>query len=401
MAPVVRNAIAQGLRMGGRALGTFVGGPAGGTFGEGAGAWVSKLIGSGDYEVKSNSIYSKGHAGVPTFANSGRTVRIQHREYLGDITGSTAFSNRSYALNPGSSNTFPWLAAVASNYQQYKFHGLVFCFNSMSADALNSVNTALGTVIMATQYNVNRDDFASKLEMEGYEFSCSTRPSQCLMHPVECAVGETPIEQMYIRSGEVPSGEDRRLYDHGNFQVATTGMQAAANIGELWVTYDVELYKPRVPPGGSVAGQFTRIENGPYTNTDVLGSIQTVPKGNLGITVVSNGTYYNRIFFPSNLTTGKFFVSVYWYATGSTAMTMTQPTLTNLTYVTDFHLSQDGYLFSPGNATAIRQSYIAYVTINGYSAAGSYIEFPSETLATSPASVDVFVVSIPSSDVFV
>lgn len=55
----------------------------------------------------------------------------------------------------------------------------------MSADALNSVNTALGQVIMATDYNAANPPFGQKSEMENYEFGQSCKPSESQIHPIE------------------------------------------------------------------------------------------------------------------------------------------------------------------------------------------------------------------------
>lgn len=369
--------------------------------GHNAGAWVSRLIGSGDYTVVENSIVKGSAHGVPTFNATGHSVRIKHREYLGDITGSTAFSSRPYLIQPGSTVTFPWLSQIAKGFQQYKFHGLVFCFNSTSASALNSTNTALGTLIMATQYNVNRPAFTSKLEMEGYEFSCATKPCDSLLHPIECDPKQLVMENLYIRSGAVPSGEDARLYDLGQFQLATVGMQAAANIGELWVTYDVELLKPRLPPGGDFGGEYTRIQNAGYTNTEVLGSVQTTPLGNLGITIASSGAGWDRILFPASLVTGRYYVTVYWVGT-SVAWARGSPTLSNLTYVTGGVISGNTFMsFPDGGATTTHASMNMVVTIDGYNVNGSYIQFNGMTLPSSGTRCTVIVSEWPGSDTFI
>lgn len=61
------------------------------------------------------------------------------------VTGAAGtFNYSTWQLNPGQKSLFPWLAGIASNFESYKFHGLVFEYKSMSADALNSTNTALG-----------------------------------------------------------------------------------------------------------------------------------------------------------------------------------------------------------------------------------------------------------------
>ena len=74
----------------------------------------------------------------------------------------------------------------------------------MSADALNSVNTALGQVIMATDYNAANPPFAQKSEMENYEYGQSAKPSESAIHPIECARLQTTISELYTRAGAVP-----------------------------------------------------------------------------------------------------------------------------------------------------------------------------------------------------
>ena len=59
---------------------------------------------------------------------------------------------------------------------------------------------------------------------------------------------QSVLGDLYVRPTlNVPSGSDRRLYDFGNFQIATIGLQGTSvNVGELWVTYEIELFKPKV-----------------------------------------------------------------------------------------------------------------------------------------------------------
>jgi hypothetical protein len=332
-----------------------------------------------------------------------RTVRIRHREYLNDVTSSVGFSNRSYVINPGVNSTFPWLASVAGQFQQYKFHGLIFEFVSTSADALNSTNTALGSVLAATQYNSVLPNFTSKIEMDAYEFSTNTRPSCNMIHPVECAQGEAPLEVLYVRTGAVPSGQDQRMYDMGEFQLATVGMQAAATIGELWVSYDVELLKPRLPPGGVVPGQYFRLNNGPFDSNNTLGVIQTTANGNLGLTISATGAGFDTINFPSSITAGRFLITVDWVGTGAVAFAVPTRTISNLTVQQLWNLGTVSNLASPngGTSNATRGQYTAIMTVNGYNANGSTIQFTGGTLPTTPTYVDVVVVFIPASDSYV
>lgn len=393
----LRQAVGMGIRAAGTAAGTYFGQPA---LGSAAGAWLSKATGFGDYTVKTNSLMSKG---VPTFGSgSPRAFRLQHKEFLGDIRGSTAFTVHSYELNPGLFLSFPWLAKIASQYTQYSFKGMIFTFVSTSADALNSTNTALGTVIMATQYNPGKPDYASKVEMEAAQFSCSTRPSETLLHPIECDGRDRPLQHSYVRTGALSSSEDPRLYDLGVFQLATVGMQAEATIGELWVTYDVEFLYPRISPGLYDGQLSVAINNGAYTNNDVFAAVQTTPVGSLPVTISSSGTYYDRILFAPSLSAGKFKIDIYWTGS-STVCTLAAPTFSNLSFSYSTSTDYWGYLqgsvghvyFPATGATSTRAHYSAIVEIDGYSATGSYIQFAGMTLPSSGTSVDIYISPIP------
>jgi len=231
----------------GAKLGSYFG-PTGKTLGGMAGNLFRQITGFGDYKVSSNSLIGSMDQ-LPSFRNLSSGTRIQHREFLNDvITSDTigAFSIQQVPIQPGLLESFPWLSASAENYQEYRLNGVVYEFKSNSYDALASTNTASGTVIMATDYNVLDAPFVNKFQMEQTQFTCSGKPSVNLMHPIECNKLETPTNVLYTRSSPVTSG-DPRLYDWGNFYIATVGMQGAStNIGELWVTYDITLLKPKL-----------------------------------------------------------------------------------------------------------------------------------------------------------
>jgi len=217
-----------------------------------AASLVSKITGFGDYTVRKNSMSTMVLGGsIPQFIDSRHGVRIKKCEFIANIAGTTSFTNDAqYPIQPGNSTTFPWLSQVAQCFEQYKMHGLVFIYRPTSGSIASSstASAALGVVVFATNYDVLDANFASKKEMEDYEFSCSTVPFAEMLHPVECDRRQTTCDTLYIRTGAVPTGADQRLYDLGLFQVGTDGMQAAYTVGELWASYDVELFKPKLPP---------------------------------------------------------------------------------------------------------------------------------------------------------
>ena len=241
-------------QMAGNALGSALGGPAGGGIGKFLGGKLGHLIesvtGFGDYQVESNTVLQGGMS-VPQVVNSMNkgTVIVRHREYIGNILSSINFSVQSYLIQPGLASTFPWLSQQATAYEQYRVRGMLFEFVSTSSDAVLStaVSSALGSVIMMTEYDVADDPPTSKRQMLNSEFACSTKPSLSAIHPIECKRELSAQDILYTRGSiAVPSGFDQRLYDFARFNIATEGMQANGGIlGELWVTYEMEFLKPQ------------------------------------------------------------------------------------------------------------------------------------------------------------
>ena len=132
---------------------------------------------------------------MPQFSNIGqRENRIVHKEYIGDLYcgPNGEFKLQSFKVNPGTSTIFPWLSGLAQNYQQYRINGMIFYYKSCSANALNSTNTNLGQVLISTNYNVLSRNFDEPSEMLNAEFSTSGKPSDDMVHMIECAPRETP-----------------------------------------------------------------------------------------------------------------------------------------------------------------------------------------------------------------
>lgn len=388
VAGAVKTGIRSALTAGGGLLGGLVGAP---TMGAAAGSWLSKVTGFGDYTVNSNTLVS---GGVPTFKHGERKVVISHREFITDVTGSTNFTVSSYPLNPGNPAVFPWLSTVAASYQQYRFKGLLFEYCSSSASALNSTNTALGTVIMATNYNVSRPNYASKIEMEASEFSCRTKPSESLIHPIECNPEETPLKHMYIRTGPVPSGQDQRFYDLANFQIAFSGMQASATIGELWVTYEVELLKPRLP--SQIAGvsslEWAYRKQGTYSNTDPLNTGGLIINTFGGLDVrVSN----RDIIFGSNYSSGTFMVIFHWIGTGAVTASFGAPTLTANASLNSNYFGGAGFIAN-GGSSVVSCTFTVVLNINSFLTSGTTLTLNSLVLPTGGNYAYMYVAPAPS-----
>lgn len=246
--------LSTGFAAGATALGYGALAPAASALGGFLGQKFKDITGFGDYTVRKNTLL---HGTVPSVGNPSSVpdgLTISHREYLGDvITSKTAntFSYATFTINPNNPQTWEWLAQIACNYEEWIPEGIIFYFKSTSGSALNSTNTALGTVIMATNYNPYARPFQSKAEMESYEFCTNGPPSSDLMHMIECDPHHGAISTYFISnvntSSNSSTSQDLRFTTLGTFQLATTGFQGTSvNIGELWVTYQVTLIKPKL-----------------------------------------------------------------------------------------------------------------------------------------------------------
>lgn len=292
--------------------GTALGGPIGGVLGTAAGTLFSHLTGLGSYEVNRNTLMTNSD-GVPAFGNMESGSIIRHREFIMDIRGSTSFNLQSFRINPGIQGTFPWLSAVALNFQQYKLKGCVFAYRPTSGAAINGTNPALGVVIMATNYDSLDLNFANKQAMESSDYCTSCSPAAEMLHPIECDPRLNVLSILYVNDGSIPTGGDIRMYDLGNFQIATTGMPADDNIvGELWVTYEIELLKPFLPnPVGSNM-KVAHLVSSPATSassTDPLGTTGAVVRPGSTLLVLSPTT--NSFVLPY---VGTYLVVTLWSA---------------------------------------------------------------------------------------
>lgn len=360
--------------------------------------FISNVWGGGDYHmphfrVKANTL-SNG-ASPPQFGFDGRKTIVRHREYIQDIYSApnlvnnyTPFSPYVFSINVGLLSTFPWLASgIGSSYEQYVVKGMIFEFKSTSCDALNSTNTGLGTIIMATQYNSASANFVNKQQMENYEFAQSCKPSESMLHIIECARNETPITELYVRTGAVPTGQDQRLYDLGDFTIASIGQQAQnVNLGELWVTYEIELLKPKL-----ILGEFgddllyahyyasSGITTSAYFGTTPL------PTASTNFFVTLTGT---TITFPANITEGNYLIN---YSVIGSLGSPVGPTIAVTSGCTALKIYNNGANYQASQTASGNFVSQAYITITAGSAVCT---LSSGTMPSSVTYMDLVITQI-------
>lgn len=222
---------------------------------------------------------------IPTITNPGGSdgpVVVRHKEFITDIiagnpnsatTGQTLpFALvQSLVVNPGNPLCFPWLSTIAGSFTQYRFQGLQFWYKSTSGSL--STTQSLGEIVLSAEYNVNSAAPTNKQNMLNQIFSVSKVPAFDAHCDIECDPSQTAgVGLLYVSSGvanaDDPSAvQDKRFNNLCNFYVATQGSTVGASngvptLGELWVTYQVALYKPELPVDFE-AGQSARVHCGP------------------------------------------------------------------------------------------------------------------------------------------
>jgi len=378
-APPVKevSAIGRAIRAlgaaGGSALGGMIGAPMGGaSVGNNLGAALSKWIGFGDYTVHQNSLVQKASTGIPMMHKEGQSVVIRHREFVCQVRGSQSFSVQdSFRLNPGDSKTFPWLAEIANSFQQYKFRGVVFHYIPSSGSAVSSTNSALGTVMLQTSYRASDSSPASKAEMMNEYWAGEVVPSETVAHPIECDPKENPFNVQYVRGIPI-SGNDALMYDLGVTHLATAGQQADGfALGDLWVTYEVELKKPIVSSNVTRIGQFAANTYVSPTSGSAIFSGSLLPvQGNFEVSATANtltlqkglrGVFQAIVYVDSAVS----FTAFTW---PSTALVFTNAT---------------PYILNTGIGSAKRTNNTGATTLNG----GVYIATFAITDPTLPTTV--------------
>lgn len=210
------------------------------------------LLGLGDYST--NNLMRGGRTGgTPSTGNS--TITIRRREPLGKIVSSTvpgAFKMEKFRVQPADTATFPWLQGIAGNYESWRPSQLFFEYIPTSGMSVASTDTALGTIVMAPQYNPLAVDPNNLQQVQGIQQSVSLAPFEHGNCFVECKPKMRQADTLLIRNANVTSDEGSgnagTLFDLCEFFIASEGCQGGSvTLGQLFINYTITLLNPIVP----------------------------------------------------------------------------------------------------------------------------------------------------------
>jgi hypothetical protein len=179
-------------------------------------------------------------------------IVVDHSEYIGDINGSTTFTANAFAINPGLYSSFPWLSQLAQFYESYRFESLRFEFQT-------EANTmSVGTVMAASDYDASDSAPTSKVQMASYRGFVRSAPWKGFTNV--CLKEDLSKQKTYfVRNGMLAANRDVKLYDVGNFFIATDKQADTTVVGELYVHYRVGFMTPQLGAAGLGSALSARI----------------------------------------------------------------------------------------------------------------------------------------------
>lgn len=224
---------------------------------------LKSWTGLGDYDLTSNSLVNR--VGPDQIVTRGPLAgtNFTYREYLGDVFTHPdtvgAMNLISYRINPASAHTFPWLSRVAPNWDKWRANGILFEFKSTCSNY--SADSAVGSILMATEYDVLDPPYSTKRQMLNAAYANETRMDKNVVHGIECAPSTMPHDIFYVLGDdeELPPGGNARDYSLGTFYMGTSGgsLPVNTNVGSLWIHYDMyfqteQLLAPGIGPVGGL-----------------------------------------------------------------------------------------------------------------------------------------------------
>jgi hypothetical protein len=218
--------------------------------------------------------------------NQNGSVVIKHKEFVKDLIGQgVPFSLILQAgLNPGNQFLFPWLSAIASRYESYRFRKVIFHFNTSCS------TVTPGYIAITTDYNYGDPAVVDKVHMMQYANTVKGPPWQNFS--VALSKENLAKRKSYfvcdpmiaIGEGGLPSNTaDPTLYFTGRSMVAVGGQDGQSIIGDLWVEYEVELMTPEIANAAELLFTGVKVDS----NT-AKGSTNTQPLKGATVAQVTN-----------------------------------------------------------------------------------------------------------------
>lgn len=242
-----------------------------------------------------------GKALIKALPNGG--TRVRHTEYLMDVNATVAFSVEAYAVNPGNPEIFPWLYTLARRYESYKFRSLNFRYETQAPTSTS------GTMILTVDYNADASLPRGKTQMLAME-SAVRAPLWSPINHRSLSHNLNKRATYFVRNGDQIQSAD--LYDTGQLMLGSQGAPFNADMGELYVDYEVDLLTPTLP-SQPVEPVAKYVSGGTVTGNQILGSSPVGSGGDINMFPIE---YIGGVQFVQFLSQGQYMFTVDLFGSG-------------------------------------------------------------------------------------
>jgi hypothetical protein len=303
---------------------------------------------------------------APRITGSRGTITITHKEYVGDVmmsstgvlyTGATYPTGESVStVSPTNPSLFPWLSTIARNYDYFRFKRVRLVYVPICSTATQ------GRVMLG--YDPDAADALSYTRPALSSYACSTDSSAWGVQKLDCKL---PNNQPWYQTNVPRLESDYSTSAQGQAFWATWGGSSLAQVGELYVLYEVMLKDPQ--PGSNPiyssngTGATTLVPFPQYSGAFNVSDLATDVK----LLFSAAGTFRIEIFAATTAATAAISVS----AAGNTVLHYSGKVSdgTNAHVYAIVTAANPGAFDSPGHAVA---TAVATMQVNGLAALGAW-----------------------------
>lgn len=181
------------------------------------------------------------------------STRVKHKELVfASIPGSTGFALQTFVhINPGIPASFPWLAGIAKNWEQYVVHRLEYSWVPIAPTSTQ------GDVILSPNYDASDPPPTTETQAVNCQgtitFPCWA-PNRLVLDPKALmALGP----RRYVRQSAVAG--DIKTFDVANVAICSNNETGTSVIGKVFVEYDIEFFIPQNDPSGATQPLYTSV----------------------------------------------------------------------------------------------------------------------------------------------
>jgi len=182
---------------------------------------------------------------------------VSHTEYVADVdyAGSDPTVTTTYAVNPQRTATFPWLFALATRFEMFRFRKLKFHYRPSCGTATD------GFVCLGFDFDYY-DSQPIKSSMLTWKYSAKSACWQSVSLDVS---NDSRLATMRYCNYDSSNG-DARLDMLGNFFMMSSS-NASKSLGELFIEYEIEFRQPayKIP-----SALYQKMEGAPASNSAQL-----------------------------------------------------------------------------------------------------------------------------------